>query len=467
MKSVYLQMKNLITAKPVIVWSIWVFFLIGLSQVSIRVQLPFQKNNTIGIELTTAFLLLTMLVFGLRYYRLVAKRIIALRKWLVIIIGLLVVLGAYFTIVTYVRAHTGYSVKSSWVMLYEIAVAVTLYWFARVARIPLKSIIWAAAIFLVIVNASLFVNMLKGDDIRTSSILGNINVYIALVLLSMAPILYELRTGSTRALVARSVAGLFLLTSSLLFLVLSGSRFAIWAMLIQLIILCVYLRKYVKRSDIFILGMSVILLLCALVPVYHISTAARQNIYRAMYYPAKVVGVDSSADTDLVSTQFNTAFIHPIELGQHILNNEVVPNQPTEDRRLLTRSWIYQEAFTGFMQNPWLGSGSHLIYFEGWGEQSSHNYLVDILLTFGLIGGSIFIVIIAFPIWALLLAMAHKKIRIVSILGIASVMLFSMVEPILTDKMLIILLVWLICAGGLYDGAYRENNTVNALERTQ
>lgn len=108
----------------------------------------------------------------------------------------------------------------------------------------------------------------------------------------------------------------------------------------------------------------------------------------------------------------------------------------------LTRSWALERS-KNVLSKYWLfGTGRDAVAMWGWGYQSSHNIIIDAILCYGVIGSIAYLALWILPVvWVWKITNERKKFSLY-VMGFVIVLMYSMLQPILNNKLLVVLLIW-------------------------
>jgi len=224
-------------------------------------------------------------------------------------------------------------------------------------------------------------------------------------------------------------------------LIFTGSRFSFVFYVIELTLTYILIEGFkltwikVRNLVIMVIGITIITI------VFSSNNAmVKEDIERTFSIPNQVISMvlDSGSGQSIMDS----------------INKDIIPDKelPTDDPDApvssMTRSWLFAQSLHEISDHLVLGKGTHAVFLRGWGYQSPHNFILEIILAYGILGGLIYSALAFYPVYLMIRNRKSKK-SMLFLLGYASVFLFSMVEPLLADKLIIVLPLWSL-SGGLY-----------------
>lgn len=431
--------------------TIFVFVLIFFSQITIIVP-NFVTSSMTKISVSDIIFALCLIYFII--YKLVIKRgFTSLSKSEKLVFWVCVALTLYFILAIPVRYLLYDKLTISITVIKIILWAGTIFFAIKQTKIAYNSLIKASAVFLTFMNLWCIVNILALNNyVRDTQILGtiNINVYVGYALLT-SPVIISYFARIKKAHIFLSG----LIISSVCILALSGSRVGLWMYLVEFTILIIVNRKQVNYLLKPLFVSCTIVVSVGLVGILHqISPAMRVDIERSFYYPITVLNSVFQADIEV--DEESIVGDKPMSDEQLAVYHDDLSDPDAEDivgsdtLFSLTRDRIYRKTFAVFEKYWLFGTGRHALYFTDWGYNSPHNYVFEILLYFGVVGSLIYLIFIFFPVYNAIRS-AKKNIRyIYFLIGFGMVFIYSMVEPLLSDKILIIGTIWAVFSALYY-----------------
>lgn len=392
-----------------------VFFLLLSTQVKIMIS-NFQENMLQDTAITLCEIILIIVSLYYIIYKIILKKEYdCLSKY-----SKKVLLFCFLFIMSYIGMMLYRIIDNNIVLSTSMTLAISLsaMFFIMVDMDYLKynDILKGVGLFLLIENFYLIILFIFfKDNIRSISVLGNINIYIG-VILFFTPIYYMHLINQKKFSLL-----IFQVVSSALIIILSGSRFAFVVYPMELILF----YNIVYNFKISISRLLLIVLICLFgISILIMNTSNYDSLVRALNFP--------------------------VEIYKRIVN-DVDVNTNKISKNSLTRNKLYQKTVEEIKNHPFIGTGRQSVYIKGWGYQGAHNYILEIFLCYGLIGGITYIVLAMYPIYSLIKIKKKSKRERLFLLGYWSVFLFSMVEPLLSSKLVILLLIWGIAAVLLKD----------------
>lgn len=463
--------------------SIVLFLLICLTQVNLKIPNAFSINSYATVNIATIFF---FIVFIALFFKILIKKEyikeIKEKSFLLILAGLLLI---YYILSTFIRLFTSGELVVSITVTYCICIGVLLYLIIYLYKINYDSIIKGINYFFVLLNVFLVCAIILNQDIRTLGVLGNVNIYISFVLINL-PLIINYINKAKLDNKYKFILTIFIITSTLIILLLSGSRYALICSIIELIVcyFSIYTNRKAKEQIIGILTIVIVFIISSVI-CYNTNEVYKDRIERTFEYPIKIYNLMfenkqseevpekkvNSTNTNVINSN-NTNVINSTNIIYTNENNNEKKDLPSVEEQTqeiqksenvnkpapesLTREKLFKESIKEISENFWIGTGRPAIYIEGWGYQASHNYILEIMLSYGIIGACIYLALAAYPIIKLLKYFKQSNVVRIFLYSYMATLLYSMVEPILSNKIIIIICIWSI-ASALENGLKKEN----------
>lgn len=419
------------------------------TQLHLNVFNPLSKNSTVFL-ISDIFLFIIFIYLINLYFFKKDKILFKENKNATII---LFILCSFFLLAIPLRLYFYNKLIISISMIKTIIYGYLLYLITRHKKIPLDDIVKSLVVVYLVLNSYIFMNLFFNDVlVRESDVLGNINIYLGFVLFTIIPMLhYMLHKNRTYKYISS-----FIMFTTCLILFFSGSRVAIYIYIFLIFIyILIFCKDFnLKNKIILIFSIVVALISCS---VYSILND-NDELLRVFYYPAKVIEVIFDVDfsfmtDDLVGYSNLGDNISESDLGTE--DDKLIASDPDRDYLSnegvsLHRVRIY-EKFSDVFSKYWIiGTGRHAIYFTEWGYQSPHNILFESLLCFGVVGSIPYLYLAFFPMINLYKFKKNSIFNSFS-LGFIGILLYSMLQPMMSDKVIIVALIWMLAGGIIND----------------
>lgn len=312
----------------------------------------------------------------------------------------------------------------------------------------------------------LYLIVVSKGNIRTadmSIIIGNLNVYITCALISI-PIITIWLNSAVNSIMRKALFLGNYMTAGMVFL-LSGSRVGLIGFVTEAIVLAHYSRKYfgtksLARMNIRIIGISLLIGGLFLSNNHMLQSV----LLRGIYYPYRLVRqvvsgkslqqeeADKILGYSADALKNKEDIIYFLSLDDRRYEDPNIDRLPTEEKYSLTRPLLWIRTWH-VLKSHWLfGTGRSAVYMRNWGYQSTHNIILDAVLCFGAIGSMLYLSVLYYPINK---TMSNKSgYSKLYACGFLIVLLFAMVEPVLSNRPLITILLW----GGFASTNCREKD---------
>ncbi|MBQ9298578.1 MAG: O-antigen ligase family protein [Clostridia bacterium] len=391
--------------------SILFFTLLCLTQfnISFDLNIIIERKVTLNVSVI-AFSILSIYLF----YRIVLKKEYSeLSKISIKILKLTAILVVYSIISSIINYFFNSEFAISITMTSYIIFAMMTYILIDLKKIKIHDIIRPIELFILIINFILMIELIINTDIRTTTVLGNINTYISFMLINL-PVVISYSTKNKGEGILKSLT----IVLSFVFFILAGSRFGIVGLLVECIFYA-WINNKINKETVFMSFKITLLGIVIIVLLYNVNTSFKKVIERTFEYPIRIYSMITNSD-------YNS------------------PYQPSE--KSLTREKIYYKSLQTIRNNLLIGTGRPTVFFDGWGHQGAHNYILEILLCYGVLGGGIYISLAIYPIIKVAANKKNKKLTYMYLLSYIVAFFQSMFEPMLSTKMIILLCVYALAA---------------------
>ena len=403
---------NLLKKARINKMSVLFFIVMCLTQVNLNFITNLDKHKNISINFTLIILTCFCIYF---FYKLLIKReYVNLPKTCKNILVLLGIITIYFIASTLINFFRDDNFSISITMTSYIALAMLVYIFINYKNINYDDIIKPIYLFFFIINILLISEVFVNGETRSTKILGNINVYISLMLICF-PLIRDYSLKGKFDIILKCL----IVVSTLIVLLVSGSRFGLISFVIEFLF-CEVINHKITKKKCMIFVIILLLLGSCIAIFYNTNETLKKVIQRTFEYPIRL---------------FNLITNTP---------NDNLPFQPSENS--LTREKIYNQSIKIIKNNLFFGTGRPSVFMNNWGLQGAHNYILEILLCYGIIGGTIYIILSLYPIIDLIKNNKCKHLNAIYVFSYGMLFLQSMFEPILSSKIIILLCVYGLAA---------------------
>ncbi len=435
--------------------------LLFATQVIVQIPNPFSVNKAASVNLAT-LVLIVVFIWVVLYRIMIKKDYRKLTQNGKTIFWLSVFFSATYFLLMIMRFWILDRLTISVSMIFTLALSITLYFTVDLKILNEAVVKKGTVVFLSALNFyALCLIFYYTGNIRYSAginLLGNINVYVGVVLVSLPILVSYIKENWYNK--RKKILFIYNIVATSLMLLFSGSRYGFLAYGFELCLMYIVLFGFRWKKKIIgiALGMlSFIIIFTSITCV--INDDASLNVRRTLYYPLTVISKvfdlnisfeDTSGDDELGENSdmmLDEDFEEDLEdllLGGEVPLSDPDGETPPEDGIIdsLTRQRLFKRAFN-ILQEYWLlGTGRDAMYMWGWGYQSSHNIVIDAILCYGILGGIIYLVLSCFPIWKLMVTRKRTWEISICCIGFLLLLFYSMLQPLLTNKMVITLIMW-------------------------
>ncbi|MEG1301537.1 MAG: O-antigen polymerase [Erysipelotrichaceae bacterium] len=426
---------------------IWcsIFILILLcTTIYVNVPNPFSINSVAKVSLSE--LLLLFLSFY-SFILILKKKRYKDKEFLIFLLFII-----SFLIITATRIYVNNSLSLS----INITETITfVFFFSYLVKF---NVLKKSVILISIISALSFTNissviyiLFYNISFRSLPVMGNVNIYISFVLICIPFLIYEYQNHKNRVTKIVVYANLFM---CLFLFPLTGSRVSTVFLLFLLI--SVYILIY-KKINFLIMKKVLIILFCVIFSLsyyYKTNIDIKNDIDRTISLFVVQKTDDSkenntSTDKDNVNEEkLNTNASDNIDMNEPIQednkikdNNEIGMVEYTPN----LRKDLIVHAVQLLKSNPLLGTGRPTVYVNQIAEFPIHNYLLEVFLNYGLLVGVLYFIVALIPLYTIIKNL-KKRIAIrknmIFLVGYLIVLFYSMFEPILSSKIVVLLPLW-------------------------
>lgn len=355
-------------------------------------------------------------------------------------------------------------------------VAIILF-FAFDSKIIKKEYIYnSLIIFITFLDLGELIYLLINNSLRTSDIAININIYMCSALLVLPILFYRVYDNKLNLL--KKVIIYFNIIAIIVLVPFSGSRTAIILLIATILGMIFVMRKYLnKRNSLKIIGI-LFLSIISIVLIYNFiaDNYAKASLYRATNID-KIIGFENddlrkrNLETNIPSdvttnkiTKENSNQITKDEkdytnknsiISQNVLieNNANVKSNAnvdqTEEKMSRTsdilRGQLWSEAIEKIKENPIFGKGIITLNYELSGktvEQSPHNFILELLLSYGILGTVAYLISVKNMFKNLYLNNQKTENKLIFIGEILIFTCFALFQPIMMSLICVIVLMY-------------------------
>lgn len=439
--------------------SILIALLFLLTQYTISIPNPFSIGDAANVNLGT-IALLCLAVWCVCYQIILRRQYTKLSSSGKFVFVLAVVFCIMYAMVTVLRFVFQNRLTISVSMTLTLLLGITAFLLADLGYVTKRAILKGAFLFINCMNFyALCLLFLNHGTVRSSNMIdfmGNINVYIA-VAFSTAPFLvdYCFKNRAKKRIKYQFWGNVIVFS---MMLCLSGSRVGIYIYWVELVAMYFILYRFTVQRAILLRGATAILVTLMLVVGSCISNEDVQiDVQRTFYLPTKVITIlapefkkpnqsqevpTEAVEEDTLLTPDSTELQKPIDSKFELSDpdNDIAPmNGVTQS---YTRSWALERA-KNVLSKYWIfGTGRDAIAMWGWGYQSSHNIIIDAILCYGVFGAAIYMLVWLLPVGYIWLRSGERSQLCLYLVAYAAIMAYSMIQPILSNKLLIVLFLW-------------------------
>lgn len=376
-----------------------------------------------------------------------------------------------FVILTIIRIYVTRSFNLSIALTEMITFAFFFSYLVKLNIFKKEVVLMSFSAVLTFTNIQALLCILVSNvNLRSLPLMGNVNIYTSYVFISAPFLIYEYQNYKNKFTKLLLYGNL---TMCLVLFPLTGSRVASAGILFLLIAVYVLIYKKIYFS---IIKKLVIISFFAILPlVYFYSTnvAIKTDVNRTLSFLTVLKSGDSgetdtsskenngentesisdnSGETD-TSSKKNNGDITDSENKEVIDNSKNVVEQNNTDTSESTllestpnlRKDLLVRSIQLLQENPLLGTGRPTIFVNKVGNFTIHNYIFEVFLNYGLIVGCMYFVVALIPLFTILKNLKKRTAitkTLVFSVGYLLVFIYSMVEPILSSKIVVLLPLW-------------------------
>ncbi len=377
--------------------------LLCTSIINVNVFMPLSDNNTIVLALIELILPIIILY----YFILIIKKKIKLNDFYKKIFIVLLIFFVWYVIISISRYFIGYEVKQSLLAIKVSIPAIIMILLIDKLKIDKYMIVKNLIIFNFLIN---IIQLFNFSNLRMSDFLGNIIVYLTLICM-LFPINIQYFEEKETSIFIKIII-IFNVVCALLISLMVGSRSIVYVLFAYSIIIIIYLilNKKVK---------SLIVLLFGVFISFGGNYLIKNNT-NYITYSERVLYTKKNSDIDKITKDDKDKFVSITEVEKEKSDNI--------RKKLMLDSW------ESIKKSPIIGEG--VIYFSvdtdyGVKYQSAHNFVLEYINAYGIIGFMLFFIIHLIIMLKILLINYKDKNLIYIILSLSSVLVISLVQPTL------------------------------------
>lgn len=439
-----------------------VFLALVSTQLTLTIKIGVSLSGSRQVNLSEPLFVLVTTVVAARLIAGDWKKLDESARFLVKATGALV--ATWFTLTVFRRILTARWVIS--ITLVEILVfAVATYLIFRLGWLGRRAAYYGVFAFFTLANcAGLYLVIIEQMRVRATGLLANINVYVGFVLF-LIPIMLRLAETTGRRWVRLlilancSIAGAMVL--------LSGSRFA--ALMGPLVVLVYFLvssrlRVGLRVARLATLGAGICVVIALMVGL---NPAMIEDFNRASPInlpsptaPASSPAASSSASaapTSSTGAMPSAASARPTSAAPATAaaqppapTSTAAPSTPPSSDpdfepggvKLLSHERILRRSLAVLSEHWMWGTGRPVIFFTGWGYHPPHNLFLEAFVFLGIPGSVPYLMVALYIPWMLLRKLGWRLLSNAFALGTAAVFGYSMLQPLMTDYLVLLVLVW-------------------------
>lgn len=312
-----------------------------------------------------------------------------------------------------------------------------VYWLMTSGLISKRTKSVAGIAFLTGVNMLEVFWFVWNKDLRSSDVVININIFSCLALLSV-PFLIRL-TQEKGWISWLSWVNLGII---LVLIPYTGSRIS-FALLV-VIVVCealIWLKRVNKRVYVQLTALVLAAIVCVVAIYQNTAYPAQSSLMRA-------TGIDRIKQIENDDLRFEEVVVNPDPSGE-AENSEVQLILVNKSDSIRKELWT--SAIQDFLKHPLIGTGDWSYQYElrdGIKTQSPHNLILEMLLSYGLIGTVLYCVILLMMLWRLMACgSTFRKIEVI----VYSVIFagFSFFQPTFVSYLLIVWFILVISLGDI------------------
>ncbi|MER2076582.1 O-antigen ligase family protein [Psychrobacillus psychrotolerans] len=357
-------------------------FIIGLlSFIPINIPMPISDNGKMEVYLIELFL--PVLFFYICSLILKKKYLMSvLVKYLFYLVLVFIV---YYFFISIYRYINGYEIKQSLLALRTTLPPLIILLLIDSKIIKIKELLIDLILLNLLIN---IIQLFNIDILRMSPFMGNIMVYLSVILLLLPLNFYILlENKSFKYSKIISLIAIFNITIALIFPALGGSRIAFY-LACGVFLVCMIVYSFINKK---LFSRAIISLMIAVTFLSIIWYTNPQGMSFGLYrlFPMDVEQVlvpdDIHNKSELTEKQKNKLKI--IDETVQVMQQETTASNDI-------RSYLWEKSIDEILESPLLGKGT--IYFEfpnnyNVTQQAAHNFILEYTNAYGIIGLIIFL----------------------------------------------------------------------------
>lgn len=415
-----------------------VLFLLG-TQFYISIPSPASVSGTkslaVGEVLGLAFGAYALWLYAHRANR---ERIGRLGHYLV---GASVVMTVVWAAMVILRGALDHRKSFSVTMIEFLLIAVAIALLVLMRAVSPRTIYLTVLVTFAVLHAWLLARIILGGRIRAVGLLGNINVYIGLVLLSLPVVLYWCRREPVRWLRWTILGNVAFAIATV---AVSGSRFGGPGMIASLTLFMLFIDDRPWRER--LRWLAVLLISSIIITGLFMARNTRHitDFGRTLNLQSVIHGTEP--DTEEIEQEQAGKDKPPPPPNEHDkLSTPGDPDHdlpPKEGLNILNHTRVQARTIAVIKEHPFLGIGRPGPYFSGWGYHPAHNIAFEALLNFGAPGVVPYFAVALAGAGALGLRRSWTRPSRAYLLGFAGLLGFSFFQPLMSESLICLSISW-------------------------
>lgn len=300
----------------------------------------------------------------------------------------------YLFLVIYHMILSGFNIQYFMHIRYIIAGALAYLFFSKI-ELTTKARYNVLVLVVSIINILRLFRILSGEVVRTSPFMINIIIYATFLLICYPVFLFYLIHKYESKNKYISVMTYLNIIFTIVIMPFTGSRTCNAVLIcINLAVFLFFLWKYRKavKRCVFLMALSyAIFVLCFLF----------SSNSQSKSYALRSFGLDSTESAVSDIRKMSTEDLEQLPNDIHFFESQSGKDEVIIRASDQVRSFYWNVAIKEIKKNILLGRGSCEIEYEGT-FQSPHNFMLELLLSFGLIGALYAVIIIFFPLYGVI-----------------------------------------------------------------
>lgn len=403
------------------------FFLIVLliSIINVNIPMPISDNGVLQVAIIEIFLPITILIFSILIF---IKKLV-LKEGYEKILKSIIIFIAFYIILSILRMLLGYEFKQSLLAIKVTIFPMILLFLAKYLKIDKEYMIKNLITFEFIINC---IQLTNYTNFRMSNFLGNIMVYLSILVMLFIINVHVLKENKYSLIMK-----LFSFVNILLTLItplMAGARSSFYIVCILSILVVVYCIINKK-------------LYCSLIIILLIIASFGINVYcfkncrnHIGMYQDRILPTVFKKNSVIIEKP-NIEIIPP----NNVIPNGTESNIPEKNDTILNnntniekvksdniRKYLVNKSIESIKKSPLIGEG--IMYFDvntdyGVSLQSAHNFILEYINAYGIIGFIIYLFIHFRIILNIFIHLKDRNLFALIILTIPVILIQSLVQP--------------------------------------